>query len=255
MKVLLVEDEEFIRDLFKRQLDLSGFATDAFSNGQDGLAAISKNAYDLVLLDIMLPDINGLQILQNIRQNPATKGVAVVLLTNLGQDAVIKQGFELGADGYLVKAAYTPDQIVQEVKNIMQKRQSQKPPEAAATPPPPGMPADPTITPPPTAATPPAPEAPVAAPTPPASPSPEPQMPAFPGQAPAAAPDPMINSAPAAMPPAPEAAAPESPAIPDPLAPAAAPATSPALSASDITSAASSTEETPPPVPTTEIAK
>lgn len=122
MKVLLVEDEEFIRDLFKRQLDLSGFATDAFANGQDGLAAISKNAYDLVLLDIMLPDINGLQILQNIRSNPATKSIAVVLLTNLGQDAVIKQGFELGADGYLVKAAYTPDQIVQEVKNIMQKK-------------------------------------------------------------------------------------------------------------------------------------
>lgn len=125
MKVLLVEDEEFIRDLFKRQLDLSGFTTDAFSTGQDGLSAISKNAYDLVLLDIMLPDINGLQILQNIRQNPATKNVAVVLLTNLGQDAVIKQGFELGADGYLVKAAYTPDQIVQEVKNIMQKKNAQ----------------------------------------------------------------------------------------------------------------------------------
>jgi DNA-binding response OmpR family regulator len=125
MKVLLVEDEEFIRDLFKRQLDLSGFTTDAFGTGQDGLNAISKNAYDLVLLDIMLPDINGLQILQSIRQNPNTKSVAVVLLTNLGQDAVIKQGFELGADGYLVKAAYTPDQIVQEVKNIMQKKQAQ----------------------------------------------------------------------------------------------------------------------------------
>ncbi len=138
MKVLLVEDEEFIRDLFKRQLDLSGFTTDAFGTGQDGLNAISKNAYDLVLLDIMLPDINGLQILQSIRQNPNTKSVAVVLLTNLGQDAVIKQGFELGADGYLVKAAYTPDQIVQEVKNIMQKKQAQnqaQPPVPASVPP------------------------------------------------------------------------------------------------------------------------
>src|SRR3990167_3733949 len=134
MKVLLVEDEEFIRDLFKRQLDLSGFNTDAFSNGQDGLAAISKNAYDLILLDIMLPDINGLQILQNIRQNPTTKNVAVVLLTNLGQDAVIKQGFELGADGYLVKAAYTPDQIVQEVKNIMQKKNAQSNASASTQP-------------------------------------------------------------------------------------------------------------------------
>lgn len=122
MKVLLIEDEEFIRDLFKRQLDLSGFTTDAFGTGQEGLTALTKNGYDLVLLDIMLPDINGLQILQNIRQNPATKNIVVVLLTNLGQDAVIKQGFELGADGYLVKAAYTPDQIVQEVKNILQKK-------------------------------------------------------------------------------------------------------------------------------------
>lgn len=139
MKVLLVEDEEFIRDLFKRQLDLSGFTTDAFGTGQDGLNAISKNAYDLVLLDIMLPDINGLQILQNIRSNPTTKTVAVVLLTNLGQDAVIKQGFELGADGYLVKAAYTPDQIVQEVKNIMQKKQTQN----QAAPPAPGLPGQP----------------------------------------------------------------------------------------------------------------
>lgn len=131
MKVLLVEDEEFIRDLFKRQLDLSGFTTDAFSTGNDGIAALDKNAYDLVLLDIMLPDINGLQILQTIRSKPETKNVAVVLLTNLGQDAVIKQGFELGADGYLVKAAYTPDQIVQEVKNIMQKKQNQSQPQAS----------------------------------------------------------------------------------------------------------------------------
>jgi CheY-like chemotaxis protein len=195
MKVLLVEDEEFIRDLFKRQLDLSGFATDAFANGQDGLAAISKNAYDLVLLDIMLPDINGLQILQNIRQNPATKGVAVVLLTNLGQDAVIKQGFELGADGYLVKAAYTPDQIVQEVKNIMAKRT----PQAHATPPAPV----------PMQAPAPAPDPIASSPT-----SAEPTAPAFPGQAPVQTdPTPMFAS------PAPVAPTPDpmtSPPVPEP---------------------------------------
>jgi DNA-binding response OmpR family regulator len=120
-KLLLVEDEEYIRDLYKRQLDLAGLMTDAFGMGNEGLAAAEKNPYDLILLDIMLPDINGLQILQKIKQNPLSKNTPVVLLTNLGQDAVIKQGFELGADGYLVKAAYTPDQIVQEIKNIMAK--------------------------------------------------------------------------------------------------------------------------------------
>ncbi len=225
MKVLLVEDEEFIRDLFKRQLDLSGFTTDAFSNGQDGLAAISKNAYDLVLLDIMLPDINGLQILQNIRSNPTTKGVAVVLLTNLGQDAVIKQGFELGADGYLVKAAYTPDQIVQEVKNIMQKKTAQ----AHA--------AQPAVSP---------------AVAMPVSPSSEPGVPAFPGQVStpaeaevpnfpgqAAAVDPMAATTPVNDIPAFPAAQPAAPTAP--------------LSASDIASAASMEEEPIPAAGSPEI--
>lgn len=123
-KLLLVEDEEYIRDLYKRQLDLAGLMTDAFGLGNEGLAASEKSPYDLILLDIMLPDINGLQVLQKIKQNPISKNTPVVLLTNLGQDAVIKQGFELGADGYLVKAAYTPDQIVQEIKNIMAKTTS-----------------------------------------------------------------------------------------------------------------------------------
>lgn len=131
-RILLIEDEEYIRDLYKRQLELSGFVTDAFGNGKDGLSAAEKNTYDLILLDIMLPDVNGLQILQTLRQNPMTKLVPCVLLTNLGQDAVIKQGFELGADGYLVKAAYTPDQIVQEIKNILLRKQG--PPPAPPTP-------------------------------------------------------------------------------------------------------------------------
>lgn len=142
-KLLLVEDEEYIRDLYKRQLDLAGLMTDAFGMGKDGLAASEKNAYDLILLDIMLPDINGLQILQKIKQNPASKNTPVVLLTNLGQDAVIKQGFELGADGYLVKAAYTPDQIVQEIKNILAKLPANTPPAGTpptGTPPPAGTP-------------------------------------------------------------------------------------------------------------------
>lgn len=123
-KVLLVEDEEFIRDIFKRQLDLSGLPTESFATGQEGLSAALKNQYTIILLDIMLPDMNGLEILKAIKENPQTKTTPVVMLTNLGQDAIIKQGFELGADGYLIKAAYTPDQIVQEVKNILAKKQS-----------------------------------------------------------------------------------------------------------------------------------
>jgi two-component system response regulator ResD len=118
-KVLLIEDDEFIRDLYKRQLDMDGFSTYAFLNGNDGLKAALENQYDLILLDIMLPGMNGLDILRNIKQNEASKNTPVIMLTNLGQEAVIKEGYALGAIGYLIKASFTPDQAVQEIKNIL----------------------------------------------------------------------------------------------------------------------------------------
>lgn len=121
--ILLAEDEDFIRDLYKRQFTLAGFTVDAFANGKDALTASTQKPYDIVLLDIMLPDMNGLEILKQIKLNPNTKSATVIMLTNLGQDATIKEGFALGAEGYLVKAAYTPDQIVEEVKNVLTRKQ------------------------------------------------------------------------------------------------------------------------------------
>jgi two-component system, OmpR family, response regulator ResD len=126
-KILLIEDEEYIRDLYKRQLDLAGLATDGFGTGNEGLAALKQNHYDLVMLDIMLPDTNGLQILKEIKNSEATKNIPVVMLTNLGQDAVIKEGFELGAEGYLLKSSYTPNQIVEEIKNVLIGKQQTAP--------------------------------------------------------------------------------------------------------------------------------
>ncbi len=123
-RIILIEDEDFIRDLYKRQLDLAGFTTDAFPNGTTGLEALKKNQYDLLLLDVMLPDINGLEILRRIKADQATSGMAVVLLTNLGQESIIKESFALGSVGYLIKASYTPDQIVQEVKNFIEGKPS-----------------------------------------------------------------------------------------------------------------------------------
>ena len=123
-KILLIEDEDYIRDLYKRQIELSHMQVDAFGLGQEGLQAALKNKYDLLLLDIMLPDTNGLQILKEIKQNESSKGLTVVLLTNLGQDVIIKEGFELGAEGYLIKASLTPNQVVDEVKNVLAKKQN-----------------------------------------------------------------------------------------------------------------------------------
>lgn len=115
-KVILIEDDFFIRDLYKRQFTLSGIEIEAFANGRDGLEALKKNKYDIVLLDIMLPDINGIDILKQIKDDPVNKDLPVVFLTNMGQESIIKEGFALGAEDYLIKAAYTPNQVVEKTK-------------------------------------------------------------------------------------------------------------------------------------------
>ena len=118
-KILLVEDEDFIRDLYVRQLTKAGFQVKSAIDGQSGLAMLKSEPFDLLLLDIMLPGMNGLQVLREFKtQNPKSPMITI-LLTNLGQEAVIKEGFELGAQAYLIKASYTPDQVVNEVRNAL----------------------------------------------------------------------------------------------------------------------------------------
>lgn len=122
MTILIVEDDQFIRDIYTDEFIKNGFQVDSVGTGKEGLDKLSQNKYDLLLLDIMLPDTNGLEILKQVKQNPATKSLKTILLTNLGQDAVIKQGFELGADKYLIKMSYNPDQIVSEVKMFLEEK-------------------------------------------------------------------------------------------------------------------------------------
>lgn len=118
-KILLIEDDELIREMYESELKKAGFEVTAFTKGEEGLKVLQQEQFDLILLDIMLPGINGLEILKQIKQNPQTKNLKVVLLTNLGQETIIKQGYALGATGYLIKAAYNPDQVIQEVKNFV----------------------------------------------------------------------------------------------------------------------------------------
>lgn len=118
-KILLVEDEDFIRELYMRQLSKAGFAVKTAIDGQTGLEALKAETFDLLLLDIMLPGMNGLQVLREFKTHNPTSPMITILLTNLGQEAVIKEGFELGAQAYLIKASYTPDQVVNEVRNAL----------------------------------------------------------------------------------------------------------------------------------------
>lgn len=127
-KILLVEDEDFIRDLYFRQLSREGFLVKTAVDGQSALDFLKKETFNLLLLDIMLPGMNGLQVLREFKTQNPNSSMITILLTNLGQEAVIKEGFELGAQAYLIKASYTPDQVVNEVKNALFGTQSTPPP-------------------------------------------------------------------------------------------------------------------------------
>jgi DNA-binding response OmpR family regulator len=118
-KILIVEDETFIAKLYSEQLIKAGFHVDTAPDGTKGLELLSVNQYDLLLLDIMLPGMNGLQVLKEWKTKNPQAQMLVLLLTNLGQDDVIKEAFNLGAQGYLIKAAYTPQQIVTEVQTAL----------------------------------------------------------------------------------------------------------------------------------------
>lgn len=127
-RILLVEDEDFIRDLYSRQLSKAGFLVQSANNGQTGLDLLKSTQFDLLLLDIMLPGMNGLQLLREFKSQNPNSSMITILLTNLGQEAVIKEGFDLGAQAYLIKASYTPDQVVNEVRNALAGGQQQTPP-------------------------------------------------------------------------------------------------------------------------------
>ncbi len=122
MRVALIEDEEALRDLYQREFLEVGYILDGFATGEEGLAGVAQNQYDAILLDLMLPGVNGLEILKQIKLDDKLKDIPVIILTNLGQDEVIKQGFKLGADSYLIKSSNSPKEVVAEVQNIIRRK-------------------------------------------------------------------------------------------------------------------------------------
>lgn len=119
-RILVVEDDPLLRDLYYELLKDEGYEVTAAADGEVGFDEIKKGGYDLVLLDVMLPKMDGLQILRETSQaNPPFKIGPIVLLTNLGQDNIVKEAFEHGAAGYLIKSSFTPDQVLHEVRTFL----------------------------------------------------------------------------------------------------------------------------------------
>jgi len=119
-RILVVEDEPYLRDLYLEILKEEGFKVDSASDGEEAYAKMKAGGYDLVLLDIMLPKMDGLEVLRKLKENKLQNlNKAVLLLTNLGQETIISEGVSLGVRGYLIKSDYTPDNLVKEIKEAL----------------------------------------------------------------------------------------------------------------------------------------
>ncbi len=120
-KILLVEDDNFIIDIYITKLKEVGFSVQSAVNGEDALAKIKQSKPDLVLLDIVLPQVTGFEFLQEIKSMPELKNVPVIVLSNLGQKKEVEKGLSLGAAKYLIKAHYTPTEVVEEIRAVLNK--------------------------------------------------------------------------------------------------------------------------------------
>lgn len=123
IKVLLVEDEAFLREICSKKLANGGFEVYAVSNGEQALQYVEKVLPDIVLLDIILPAMDGFEVLTNIRSNSVEriKSVPVIMFSNLGQSEDVKKAMALGANNYLIKAHFTSDEIEQKIKETLGK--------------------------------------------------------------------------------------------------------------------------------------
>lgn len=119
-KILLVDDDKLMVKMYKGKFEDDGFSVAVAVDGRAGFDKTLEFKPDLILLDIMMPNINGLEMLKKLKNNDATKNVPVILLTNVGgSDEDIKRGLGLGAVAYLVKAHYDAKDVVKKVKEIL----------------------------------------------------------------------------------------------------------------------------------------
>ena len=118
-KICIIEDDEFLRELIVAKLKREGFATLELADGMEAVKKINEEKPDLILLDLILPGIDGFEVLTLIKRDKNIVNIPVIILSNLGQKEDIERGFKLGAVDYLVKAYFTPSEVLDKIKSFI----------------------------------------------------------------------------------------------------------------------------------------
>lgn len=118
-KILIVEDDKFLRELITQKILKEGYQTAEAINGEEGVAKAKEEKPDLILLDLILPGIDGFEALRQVKEDPDIAHIPVIVLSNLGQKDDVERGMKLGAADYMIKAHFTPGEILAKIKSIL----------------------------------------------------------------------------------------------------------------------------------------
>jgi len=122
MKILIIEDDKFLRDLISQKLQHDGFAVKEATDGESGLEAALQDPPDLILLDLILPRLDGFAVLEKIKKDEKLKKTPVLVLSNLGQKDDVSRAILLGAEDFLIKSNFTLGEVVEKIKGILNKK-------------------------------------------------------------------------------------------------------------------------------------
>lgn len=118
-KILIVEDDNFVAEVYSTKLLEMGHEVQIARNGEEGLAAVGQEKPDLILLDIIMPVMGGIEMLNELKQKEEWKNIPVILLTNVGEKDSIQKVRNLGVQDYLIKSHFTPAEVIEKINNIL----------------------------------------------------------------------------------------------------------------------------------------
>lgn len=125
IKVAIIEDDIAIVQMYRTKFESEGYDVETAGDGATGLELIESFSPDIILLDLMMPNMTGLDMLQRLRNQPGGKEAKVVVLTNMGDTETATRVFKMAADDYIVKAEMTPKQVADRVKALLDKGKAQ----------------------------------------------------------------------------------------------------------------------------------
>jgi DNA-binding response OmpR family regulator len=120
-KILIVEDDAFIRDIYQVKFNQEGFEVITADNGLEAIKKLEQSVPDIILLDIIMPYMDGMATLKKIKENETWKKIPIIMLTNISEREKVEEGMDQGIDGYLIKSHFTPSEVVHKVNALLDK--------------------------------------------------------------------------------------------------------------------------------------